>query len=441
MKTIRLISLGCPKNLVDSEVMLGKLSHAGYKIVPDSAPADIFIVNTCSFIKDATDESENIIKQAIKLKKSGHYGKIAVVGCLPQRQGKKVSNVYSKDIDAWIGVFNRDNIAELCDSLLEDEKPEKCFIPPAISSTRHDTERLMITPPHFAYLRIAEGCNNRCTYCVIPNLHGAYRSKPVDDVIKEAQILADNGVKELNIIAQDTTSYGIDIHGKPQLAYLLRKLSKIEKIKWIRLLYTHPRYFTDELVNEISCNDKIVKYIDLPIQHISDNILGRMNRKTSSAEIRNLLDKLRSSIKGLFIRTTFIVGFPGETQKDFDELLDFLVKTRFERLGAFKYSSEKGTVAYSFGNKVSETVSRKRLDIIMRAQQKIAFEFNKSLKGEIISTIIDEEKGKRYLGRTYGDAPEVDGNIFIRGKGLKQGGIYKVKITGNKGYDLIGEKI
>jgi len=430
MKTIRLISLGCPKNLVDSEVMLGKLSRAGYKIVPDSARADIFIVNTCSFIKDATDESKSIIKQAIKLKKSGHYGKIVVVGCLPQRQGKKVSNIYNKDIDAWIGVFKRDNIAELCDSLLEDKNTKKCFIPPAISSTRHDTERLMITPPHFAYLRIAEGCNNRCTYCVIPSLHGAYRSKTAEDVIKEAKI-----------IAQDTTSYGIDIHGKPYLADLLRKLSKIEKIKWIRLLYTHPRYFTDELIKEISCNDKIVKYIDLPIQHISDNVLQRMNRKVSSDEIRALIDKLRLSVKGLFIRTTFITGFPGETQKDFDELLDFLVKTRFERLGAFKYSSEKGTVAYSFKDKVAEATKIKRLDIIMRAQQKIAFDFNKSLRGKVISAIIDENKNSPNTGRTYGDAPEVDGNIFIRTKGLKQGGIYNVRVTGNKGYDLIGEKI
>lgn len=439
MKTVRFISLGCPKNLVDSEVMLGKLKEAEYEIVPDDGPADIFIINTCCFIKEATEESENIIKQAISLKRAGKYKKVVVTGCLPQRLGKRLKSTYGRQIDAWTGVFGRDKIVDLCQQISKSDKL-KSLIPVVPSKARLDQRNLRITPRHYAYLRIAEGCDNHCTYCVIPKLHGRYRSKPLNDIIKEAVNLAGSGVKELNLIAQDTTSYGLDLSGKHKLAELLAGLSKVEGIKWIRLLYTHPRHFTEDLIEEISCNSKVVKYIDLPIQHISDNILKKMGRGVRGKEIRSLINKLHQKISCIFLRTSVIVGFPGETEADFNELLEFIKEFKFERLGVFKYSPEQGTRAALLKNQIPDSIKQKRLDIIMRAQQEIAFEINKQLKGKIIPVIIDECKGKKFIGRIYGDAPEVDGNIFISSNGLKIGGIYKVLVTGNKNYDLTGVK-
>ncbi|MBI4834501.1 MAG: 30S ribosomal protein S12 methylthiotransferase RimO [Planctomycetes bacterium] len=440
MKTVGFISLGCPKNLVDSEVMLGALEKADYKIVSDGQPADIFIINTCCFIKDATEESESIIRQALALKNEGKYKKVVVAGCLPQRVGDTLKDKYKAD--AWLGSFGRDEIVNLLRKLSVAEKPVNA-VPHVPEAARIDNQRWRFTPKHFAYLRIAEGCDNRCTYCVIPRFHGRYRSKPMPEIIKEAEKLAKDGVKEINLIAQDTTYYGKDLYGKSKLAELLRKLAGVKGVEWIRVLYTNPRYFTDDLINEIAVNKKVVKYIDIPIQHISDNILRKMGRGIKGKDIIELITKLRKKIKGLFLRTSIIVGFPGETEKDFNELMDFLNKAKFERLGAFIYSPEEGTPAFGFEKQITEQLKAKRLDTLMRTQQKIAFGFNWKLKGKIIPAIIDSREGGYFIGRIYGDAPEVDGNIFIKpakqgGKSLRTGAIYNILVTGSKGYDLTG---
>jgi ribosomal protein S12 methylthiotransferase len=442
MKTVGFISLGCPKNLVDSEVMLGALGKAGYKIVSDGQPADVFIINTCCFIREATEESESIIRQALSLKKEGKYKKVVVAGCLPQRVGDKLKDKYKAD--AWLGSFGRDEIVKLLPKLSVEEKPVKT-VPRVPEAARIDNQRWRFTPKHFAYLRIAEGCNNRCTYCVIPRFHGRYRSKPIPAIIKEAEQLTKDGAKEINLIAQDTTCYGKDLYGgKSKLAELLGKLAGVKGIQWIRVLYTNPRYFTEDLINEIAANKKVVKYIDIPIQHISDNILRKMGRGIKGKDAVELIAKLRRRIKGLFLRTSIIVGFPGETEKDFNELMNFLAETKFERLGAFIYSPEESTPAFGFDKQVPEKAKVKRLDTVMRAQQKIAFGFNRRLKGQVVPAIIDEKKGNCFIGRIYGDAPEVDGNIFIRqtkqgGKSLRIGAIYNILVTGAKGYDLTGE--
>lgn len=434
MKSIRFVSLGCPKNLVDSEVMLGKLRNAGYAIVPDGNPADIFIVNTCCFIKEATEESEDIIKQALALKEAGKYKKVIVAGCLPQRNSAR------EEIDGWLGVFGRDKIVQVCEKL-SDHRSVCSHVPLIPKSARVDERTLRITSRHYAYLRIAEGCDNRCTYCIIPRLHGHYRSKPIKAVLEEAAGLVRQGAVEINLIAQDTTSYGVDLYGKPRLAELLRKLSKIKAVKWLRLLYTHPRHFTEELIEEIADNKKVVKYIDMPLQHISDKILKKMRRGISSRAIRRLIARLRQRIPGLFLRTAVIVGFPGETEDDFRELVDFIKEAKFERLGAFKYSQEENTPAGRLPNQTSEPIKARRLDAVMKTQQEIAFMINRRLKGKVVEIIADEINGQKVVGRTYGDAPEVDGNIFVKGKGFTEGKIYKVKIVGYRGYDLTGVKI
>ena len=462
MPSVRFISLGCPKNLVDSEVMLGRLHEAGYQIASDGQPADIFIINTCCFIKSATEESEDIIRQARAMKQNGKYKRLVVAGCLPQRLLTAkgfVSNGYD-DIDALVGVFNRDKIVEVCQSLLgESNDYRNKWLSMPLRAARRDNIRFQITPKHYAYLRIAEGCNNRCSYCVIPQLHGPYRSKPMSQVIKEAEALVAAGAVELNLIAQDTTSYGRDLYKKTSLIELLKRLSKINGLKWIRLLYAYPHYFSNELIEVVAEIPQVVKYIDLPIQHISGKILKLMRRKTSRQEIVKLIDRLRERIKGVVLRTSVIVGFPGEDESDFTELYDFIKEVRFERLGVFKYSAEAGTQAAQLSGQITESVKQERFNRIMKLQQGIAFHVDNQLNGRNIPVIIEAVSKKGvWLGRTYGDAPEVDGNIFVsstrpaershRGQrspvpnGANQsveiGKIYNVRVTGSAGYDLIG---
>jgi len=471
-KRVRFISLGCPKNLVDSESILGHLNSAGYQICSEdklsaeqAGDFDIFIVNTCCFIKEADQESRDIIRQSIKLRKSYTQQhpekkgfKIIVSGCLAQRSADKLNDDFDGEIDGIIGVNERDKIVWLCDELTGEKDSSKQISSPSLvtapdkTSVRYDNKRLRITPPHYAYLRIAEGCDNRCSYCVIPDIHGNYRSKPLNKVLEEARYLIDNGAKELNLIAQDTTSYGKDLGNKINISVLLSELAKLKGVGWIRLLYTHPAYFADELIDTIAGTGNIVKYVDLPVQHISEKILSRMRRHVTREKTISLIHKIRQKIPNVFIRTTAIVGFPGETEKDFSELLDFIKEMEFERLGAFQYSKEKGTSAYGLSGQISNTIKKNRLDKVMTLQQRIAFKKNESLVGKIIESIVDSEydtptadnlKSDRiYLGRTYGDAPEVDGNIIIKSvHKLKNGAIIKIRITKTQNYDLVGETV
>ena len=452
--SVRFISLGCPKNLVDSEVMLGHLTGAGYQISPDNKPnqeanTGLLMVDTCCFIDEAEQESRDIIKQAIDIRESfrkNHPGqngyKIVVSGCMAQRYADRLNKDFKGQIDGIIGISERDKVIDLCDSLINNSQSKNTvYRAKSNAECRTDGQRMRITPTHYAYLRIAEGCDNRCSYCIIPSLHGSYRSKPMDKVIAEASVLVASGVKEINLIAQDISSYGKDINSS--LAELLRKLAGLKGLKWIRLLYTHPAHFTDELIDAIRDIDKVVKYVDLPIQHISDRMLASMGRHTTSNRVRRLIDKIRQKIPGVFIRTSVIVGFPGETAQDFQELMDFIRDTEFERLGAFEYSREKDTPAYQMAHQVPAKVKKQRLDKVMLLQQGIAFSQNQALKGRLMDAIIDSSvKPGFYLGRIYGDAPDVDGNIIIKSKTkLLAGDIVNIKVTGSKDYDLKGELV
>ncbi|MFH0887981.1 MAG: 30S ribosomal protein S12 methylthiotransferase RimO [Planctomycetota bacterium] len=470
---IRFSSLGCPKNLVDSEVMLGHLTKAGYKIYPDNnlsydniVNCDIFIINTCCFIKEAEQESRNTIKEVIKLRRSwrnkkltGKNGyKIIVSGCLAQRYHEKLNQEFKGEIDGIIGLTERNKIVNLCDDLLNNNGLEKKtnylkdYWDSPTKECKLDTQRLRITPSHYAYLKIAEGCNNHCSYCIIPDTHGPYRSKPLDAIIDETMSLVSQGVKEINLIAQDTTSYGKDFKTPVSLSKLLKKLAEVKHLKWIRLLYTHPAHFSNELINTIRDLDKVVKYIDLPIQHISDNILSLMRRHITSDEIKQLIYTIRKQIPDVFLRTSVIVGFPGETENDFRKLLEFMEEIEFERLGAFQYSREKNTSASKLNNHIPIKIKQERLNSVMALQQKIAFKKNNSLINKSLTTIIDyphkdivysqQNKNGVYIGRTYGDAPEVDGNIIVKtntNRRISAGDVIKVKVIGTENYDLIGE--
>jgi len=415
---IGIISLGCPRNLVDSEKTLGRLREKGYKIV-DMQEADIGIVNTCSFIKEAKEESIETILSLIELKKERKLKKVIVYGCLAQHYKEELIP-HLKEIDAFVGRISFDG-----------HKP---------------SERYFLTPSHYAYVKISEGCNNACSYCVIPKIKGPLSCNPVDAILSEVRVLDKKGVCEINIIGQDITLYRSDYQKKDiKLLHLLREVVAIVKnIKWIRLLYTHPAHISDDLIDFIARQPRMCKYIDLPIQHINEKILKKMNRKVTKNEIISLIERFRTKIPNLSIRTSVIVGFPGETEDDFNELLGFIQKQKFERLGAFMYSREEGTAAYNFKNQIPEKTKRKRLDIIMKKQQEIASEVNGPFLDKEIEVLIDEKGSSDniYLARTQGDAPEVDGLVYVRAKGdLKPGDFVKVKITDTYEYDLVGEQI
>ncbi|HOX54384.1 MAG: 30S ribosomal protein S12 methylthiotransferase RimO [Candidatus Omnitrophica bacterium] len=413
---VGIISLGCPRNLVDSEIILGNLKNQGYQI-SDIQDADIAIVNTCCFIKEAKEESIETILELADLKAQGRIKKLIVSGCLPQRYRKELIP-HLKEVDAFVGRLSLDNFPK---------------------------ERYNLVPKHFAYLKISEGCNNHCSYCVIPKIKGKFRSRPIEDILKEIRLLDKNKVKEINIIGQDITSYGMDIYKKPSLAKLLKKIvSSTKNVKWIRLLYTYPTNIDDELIELIASNKKICKYLDLPIQHINNRILKLMNRRISKEQIVDLIKRLRIKVPGIAIRTSLIVGFPSETEKEFQELLDFVSITKFERLGVFMYSREEGTPAYNFKNQIPQKVKEERLHKIMSMQQAIAREINSKFLNKEIYVLIDEigEEPGLFLGRTESDAPEVDGMVYVHSKNkVKPGDLVKVKIKDTYEYDLVGEKI
>ena len=457
MAKIGIISLGCPRNLVDSEVMLGSLKKEGFEIADEAGDGvDVFIINTCSFVESARKESIDTILEAAQLKKEGRIKYLIVAGCLPQAySGKLTKNL--PEIDFFIGTSDLCKIKDIVKALLKNGKRPKNLTPQAwehrsVVSKGLDylyddnSPRFSLTPRHYAYVKISEGCDNLCSYCIISKLRGRFRSRTIDSVVREVQdISSSNLLKEINLIGQDTTLFGVDRYGKCSIIKLLKKITSLENsVKWVRILYTHPAHYSDEFINIVRDEKKICKYLDLPIQHISDSILKRMNRKTTKSGIIKLIEKIRDGIPDITLRTSVIVGFPGETEEDFKELLEFLRKVSFERLGAFIYSREEGSKAYKFKNQVPENIKQQRFDEVMKLQQKLSVEVNKSYMGKTVDVLIDErieEEKERFLGRTEGDAPEVDGGVYVSGKGIKIGEFYKVKITDTLEYDLVGEKV
>ena len=435
-KKVALINLGCPKNLVDAEEILGRVADSGSIICQYPEDAEVLIVNTCGFIDDSKKESIDAILKAAKLKEDAQCKKLIVTGCLAQRYPKELQKEVP-EIDHVVGLKDFDKLTNLSGS---GQKRGKGHQAQCNDEWRN---RIRLTPRHYAYLRISDGCDNNCSYCAIPGIRGRFYSRTIENILEEAHQMADEGVKEINVISQDTTSYGVDLYGKQQLHVLLEKLSGIENIEWIRILYTHPRHFYPELIHVIGRHDKICKYIDLPVQHINDTILERMGRGVTHAHIESLIDDLRSHIPRLFLRTSVIVGFPGETEDHFTELLNFVKKTQFERLGVFAYSKEDSTPAASFKKQISKKVKEQRLNEIMLAQQKIILKKHKNLIGNKIPVIIDEKDktNARWFGRTYGDAPDVDSKVIIQENHLKVGDIKNMIITAIAGYDIIGRCI
>jgi ribosomal protein S12 methylthiotransferase len=436
--TYAFVSLGCPKNLVDSEKMLGHLALDGYTLVSDPDGADFVVVNTCGFIESSRQESKSVIREMIDLKERGRTRGVIVAGCLPERVGGSLIDELP-GIDHIVGVFGRDEITKVADRLIGGVNEQRELFRPAPIQALDDRARLRITPEHYAYLKISEGCDRTCTFCAIPKMRGKHVTKPMEAVVAEAEELAADGVRELILVAQDTTYYGLDLYGEVRLVELLQKLEQVEGIDWLRLMYLYPIHFTDELIRTIAESERIIPYLDLPLQHINDRLLKRMQRRVNRSQTEELLGKLRETIPNLVLRTTFITGFPGETDEQFDELRDFVQQTRFERMGVFTYSLEPGTPAEKLDEQLPEDVKAARRDELMAVQQQIAFEFGDSLIGYELDVLIDEpvEEGV-WAGRSYADAPEIDGAVYVQGDGLCSGEFVPVEITGRDEYDLLG---
>ena len=431
------VSLGCDKNLVDSEHMLADI-QTEYEIIDDPEEADIAIVNTCAFIKDAKEESINTILELAELKKE-NLKYLIITGCLAQRYYNDLKELIP-EIDGFLGISAFSNIL---DDLKRISDKEKFFDIPNINEEQHASGKRFLNPPfHFSYLKIAEGCDKKCTYCSIPSIRGSYRSIPMEELVKEAEYLAENYVKELILVAQETTVYGVDLYGKKSLTELVEKLSRIEGIEWIRLMYCYPEEIDDDLIKLIKNNKKVVHYLDIPIQHASDRILQKMGRRTSQKDIVNLIKKLRKQIPDISLRTSLITGFPTETEEEFEELCDFVKEIRFDRLGVFTYSKEENTPAASFKPQIKESIKKQRQKAIMKIQKEISLERNASFVSKEFDVIIEGYNSEEgfYSARMYADAPDIDGCVFIESdENYLSGTFLKVRITDYSEYDLIGE--
>ena len=436
---ILFISLGCDKNLVDTEVMLGMLASRGYQMVEEETKADVIVINTCCFIHDAKEESIQTILDMARYKEEGRLKALVVTGCLAQRYKQEIIDEIP-EVDVVLGTTSYDKIVEAVEEALEGKSEVELADINALPLP--ETKRLVTTGGHYAYLKIAEGCDKHCTYCIIPKVRGNYRSVPMERLIKEAQELADQGVKELILVAQETTVYGQDIYGEKSLHKLLKELCQIKGIRWIRLLYCYPEEIDDNLIQVMKEEPKICHYLDLPIQHASDAILKRMGRRTTQAELVEIVNKLRREIPDIVLRTTLISGFPGETQEDHEELMGFVDEMEFDRLGVFTYSPEEDTPAATMPDQVAEEVKEARRDEIMELQQEISYDKGTDRIGQELLVMIEGKVADEsaYIGRTYGDAPKVDGYIFVQtGELLMTGDFAKVRVTGALEYDLIGE--
>ncbi|HIX99574.1 MAG TPA: 30S ribosomal protein S12 methylthiotransferase RimO [Candidatus Dorea intestinigallinarum] len=433
------ISLGCDKNLVDSEVMIGLLADRGYQMTDDETQADVIVINTCCFIHDAKEESIQTILEMAEYKKTGTLKALIVTGCLAQRYQNEILEEIP-EVDEVLGTTSYDKIVDAIQEALEGKSGVRIGDIDALPLP--ETKRLVTTGGHFAYLKIAEGCDKHCTYCIIPKIRGNYRSVPMERLVKEAQALAEDGVKELILVAQETTIYGVDLYGEKSLHRLLRELCKISGIRWIRILYCYPEEIDDNLIQVMKEEPKICHYLDLPIQHASTEILGRMGRRTSREDLEEIIGKLRREIPDIAIRTTLITGFPGETKEQHEGLMDFVDQMEFDRLGVFTYSPEEGTPAAEMEDQIPEEVKEDRQAELMELQQEIAFDLAEDMIGREVLVMIEGKVADEnaYVGRTYKDAPNVDGLIFVNtDEELMSGDFARVKVTGAAEYDLIGE--
>ena len=438
---ILFVSLGCDKNLVDSEVMLGLLAQKGHQMVDSEELADVIVVNTCCFINDAKEESIQTILEMAEYKKEGSIKALIVTGCLAQRYKQEILDEI-EEVDAVLGTTSYDKIVEVIEEALLGHKSLEMTDVDALPTV--ESKRLVTTGGHFAYLKIAEGCDKHCTYCIIPKIRGNFRSVPMERLVQEAKELVDQGVKEIILVAQETTLYGKDLYGEKSLHVLLKELCKIGGLRWIRILYCYPEEITDELIQVIKEEDKICKYLDIPIQHASDFVLKRMGRRTSKQQLIDTVKKLREEIPGIALRTTLIAGFPGETQEQHEELMEFVDEMEFDRLGVFTYSPEEDTPAATMPDQIEESVKEDRQAELMELQQEIAFDLAERMIGKEVIVMFEGKVADEnvYVGRTYMDAPNVDGLIFVEtNEELMSGDFAKVRITGALEYDLIGELI
>lgn len=437
-RKVGMISLGCPKNQVDGEALLAKLKKAGYEIVNNIEDSDVMIVNTCGFIEQAKKEAIDTILEVAEYKNAGLISAIVVTGCLAERYQDEIIKEMP-EVDAVLGIGANSDIVKTCDKALcgivTTSFPNKCYL-------SINDERIISTPSHWAYLKIAEGCDNRCSYCAIPGIRGGFRSRTIESCVDEAKALAESGVKELILIAQDTTKYGQDLYGKYSLDILLKELVKIDGIEWIRLFYCYPQRITDSLINVIANEEKVCNYIDIPLQHSDKTVLKNMNRVGDGEDYRALISKMRKAIPDLALRTTFMVGFPGETDEQFENLCKFTEDVKFDKMGCFTFSPEEDTPAYDMQNQIDDDVKVRRQEVLMNKQYSITEELNKQRIGRIYKVIIDTFDGEKYVGRSYMDSPEIDsGIIFTCDNNLNIGDFVNVEITDYNGYDLIGEAI
>ena len=438
MTKVGFISLGCCKNLVDTEVMLYNLHAAGFELTPDEEEAEIIVINTCGFIESAKGEAIDNILDAAELKKYGKCRHIIATGCLVERYREEVMRELP-EVDALVGIGSLSDIAEACKAVMRGEKYTS-FKDKETAPLGGD--RIITTEPHTAYLKVSEGCDNLCTYCAIPLIRGRHRSRTIEDIVKEAKDLERMGVKEVNLIAQDTTRYGLDIYGEYSLARLVRAITEQTGIPWIRLLYCYPDKITDELIHELKTNDRLVKYMDIPVQHISDSVLKRMNRHGGKELILEAIKRLRDEVPDIVLRTTAMVGFPGETDEDFTELCEFVKDVKFERFGAFTFSPEEGTLAAEMDDQIDEQLKQDRYDILMQTQLTVSEEHNAESIGKTLTVLCDgyDRIAEIYYGRSYADAPDVDGKVYFKStKPVNSGEFVSVKITEALDYDLIGE--
>lgn len=436
--TYAFISLGCPKNLVDSERMLGSLALDGYTLVSDPDGADFVIVNTCGFIDESRKESKAVIQEMLDLKKQGKTKGVIVAGCLPERVGGSLLEEMP-EIDHIVGVFGREEITKVADRLVGGMREQRELFRPAAVRALDDRARLRITPSHYAYLKISEGCDRTCTFCSIPSMRGRHVTKPIEMVVEEAQELAADGVRELILVAQDTTYYGMDYYGEVRLAQLLTELEQVEGIDWIRLMYLYPVNFTEAIIDKIATSSKVIPYLDMPLQHINSQVLKRMQRRVNRDKTVELVETLRNQIPNLVLRTTFIVGFPGETDEQFEELHQFVANTRFERMGVFPYSIEPGTPAVKLDGHLPESVKQERQQILMQTQQNIALEWGQSMVDYELDCLVDSatEEPNLFIARTYADAPEIDGVVYLQGEQLEVGQLVPATIVEARDYDLV----
>ena len=440
MTRIGMVSLGCPKNQVDAERMLALLKDEGYEIAYDAALSDVVIINTCGFIQSAKEEAIETILEFCTLKEEGRIKAVVVTGCLAERYRDEILTEIPQ-VDAVVGIGKNDELADIirqiyCGEKVSayGEKGDLCF----------DEKRILSTPSYMAYIKISEGCDNRCTYCAIPKIRGRFRSRRIENIVSEAESLADRGVKELVLIAQDTTRYGEDLYGESRLPELLRELVKIEGLKWIRALYLYPERITDELIDVFASEEKVVPYMDIPIQHCDKEILKRMNRLGDEQSLLELIQKIRSRVPNIILRTTLIAGFPGESKQQFESLCEFVKKARFDRLGCFAYSPEEGTAAAEFGGQLDEDTKSRRAEIIYNEQSRIMFEKNEEQIGKPLEVVCEgfDRYAECFFGRSYMDAPEIDGKIFFTADEKPSPGEFiKVKITDTLDFDLLGERV